>query len=96
MEPSAEGQVARQALGIEIERKFLVTGDAWRGTVARSQRIGLRLYAIALEPICSSSKGSDSSANPDSRRTSFAKRVTLTATLPSVVIAFQSARREYV
>ena len=30
----------------------------------RSERIGLRLYAIALEPICSASNGSDSSREP--------------------------------
>ena len=43
--------------------------------VARSQRIGLRLYAIALEPTCSSSNGSSICFIPASRRMSLAEPV---------------------
>ena len=52
----------------------------------RSERIGLRLYAIADEPICSLSNGSSISPNAWSRRTSplnFVALAAMPATTPS-------------
>jgi adenylate cyclase len=39
-------------LGIEIERKFLVTGDAWRGAVGRSQRM-VQAYLVGAAIVTS-------------------------------------------
>jgi hypothetical protein len=52
--------------------------------VARSQRIGLRLYAIALEPTCSASNGSSTCFIPASKRMSLQNLCTLAATPASV------------